>query len=186
MSETLEYIWPGGQVSTFTAEEFVLKNDSETFLIGFDTYGEELTVLGLVEDEHGKLYCYHVKQHSQEFYRDIISKHNGKTVFLKSDISSGIWVGEEFRVAKMSNKVKYLISELEGPVTLINKGPDNEYFVPNPGTGFPTLHTKKPLRNVDDRPYSDKAILKLRLAKAVEKEDYRLAAKLKNKLDGLL
>jgi hypothetical protein len=173
-------MWTSGKVVDFNYENFIIESDDEVFILGYNTEAKQYSVLGLLEDNDGEIYCYFVKQHNQSFYEDIIKKD--EEIWLKNDISMGMWHSNEFNKSEMPIGIEHIINSGE-PIKLVSKT-SGGFMVPDDyGTKGITFNqlvvlSKPKTKNL-------KSILEDKLNKAIDSEDYEEAIKLRDEINNL-
>jgi hypothetical protein len=160
----------------FNSEPFMLRNEKETFLIGYDHQYSQLTALGLTLDDNGDMFCYMVKQEDYGFYMAIIKQDFDTNVELKSDASTGFWESVVFRKEKISENLHSILDDMD-LLVLIEKV--NSKFMLRTDDSYSIID----VFNIDET-ITKESLLK-RIDIAVDKEEYERAAKLKKQLDRL-
>jgi hypothetical protein len=120
----LYFSYPNSEGFLFLAYDFILENEDEILLLGYDTHHNQLTVLGVLEDinDDNVFYYYHIKQVKQEKYKKIIDAKMDTIHKLKSNIDTGFWVDSEFiKKSGIPPKLKYFLGE--GTPEIVQKGP---------------------------------------------------------------
>ncbi len=100
------------KVIDFSAEDFILENDSQVLLIGYDSNSRKTVVRGVVVDPNDDTYhLYAIKYQSEEVYQKIIKAAIGKKVELRGDISSSFWSAVKYTKREMPAKLKYHLTD---------------------------------------------------------------------------
>lgn len=109
----------------YAAEDFILENDSQVLLIGFDNDLQKLVVRGVVVDPSSNSYhLYAIKYESDKVYKSIIKAAMGKKVDLRSDISSSFWSVLKFTKKPMPDKLKYHLTD--DVLIMVSMNPDTK------------------------------------------------------------
>lgn len=110
---------------SYVAEDFILENDSQILLIGFDNDQQKLVVRGVVVDpSDGSYHLYAIKYESDSVYKKIINDAIGKKAYLRSDISSSFWSVLKFTKKPMPDKLKYHLSD--DVLIMVSMNPDTK------------------------------------------------------------
>ena len=109
----------------YSAEDFVLENDSQLLLVGFTSDLQKLVVRGVVIDPSNDTYhLYAIKYENDKVYQNIIKAAMGKTIELRSDISSSFWTATKFTKKEMPDKLKYFLTE--DVLIMVHMNPDTK------------------------------------------------------------
>ena len=164
---TLQFMWTSGKLVDFKYEDFIIESDDEVFILGYNTDEKQYSVLGLLEDDEGEIYCYSVKQHNQSFYEGVINKD--EEIWLKNDVSMGMWHSNKFNKSKMPMDIKYIIDSGE-PIKMVQK---NTYgFMVPSEYGGAGVTFYNPINLSKPKPKNPKEILESKLNMVIESENY--------------
>ncbi len=96
---------------TFTVENFILENDDEIVLVGYDSMCGKLTSMGLVSNSKNEFFLYHIYFIDSKIYDAIISAENGTKWSLNQN-SKNLNLRPEFtKIVNIPSKFKYFLTD---------------------------------------------------------------------------